>query len=179
MMLLRFCWLCDKVNHYILYFTFYLLTTGARAGSCYLFLCYRDCRDEEEADPRVWNNFHEDDILSAAIYPTGLVATSAYDGVVKVWNIESGHVNCKLTADNYGLETTRSLIPADVKRQVSYGNAGMGINEINVKTWKTKRLFVKTNRVVVNFFTYATLVSNAVPMFSLILLEMISTNNCP
>lgn len=99
--------------------------------------------------------------------------------MVKVWNIESGHVNCKLTADNYGLETTRSLIPADVKRQVSYGNAGMGINEINVKTWKTKRLFVKTNRVVVNFFTYATLVSNAVPMFSLILLEMISTNNCP
>lgn len=63
------------------------------------------------------------------MYPTGLVATSAYDGVVKVWNIESGHVNCKLTADNYGLETTRSLIPADVKRQVSYGNAGMDITE--------------------------------------------------
>lgn len=72
----------------------------------------------------MWANFHEDDILSAAMYRTGLVATSAYNGVVKVWNIESGHVNCKLNADDYGLETTRSVIPADVKRQVSYSNAG-------------------------------------------------------
>lgn len=85
------------------------------------------------------------------MYPNGLVATSAYDGVVKVWNIESGHVNCKLTADNYGLETTRSLIPADVKRQVSYGNAGMDIlKRKNFKTWQTEELFVKTIRAVVN-----------------------------
>lgn len=77
------------------------------------------------------------------MYPTGLVATSAYDGVVKVWNIESGHVNCKLTADNYGLETTRSLIPADVKRQVSYGNAGMDINEKISRLGKQKNFLWK------------------------------------
>ena len=78
------------------------------------------------------------------MYPTGLVATSAYDGVVKVWNIESGHVNCKLTADNYGLETTRSLIPADVKRQVSYGNAGMDINE-KFQDLANRRTFCENN----------------------------------
>ena len=88
------------------------------------FILLRDCREEEEAAPRVWSNFHEDDILSAAMYPTGLVATSAYDGVVKVWNIESGHVNCKLNASDYGLEATQSVIPADIKRQVSASNAG-------------------------------------------------------
>ena len=125
-----------KTKSFTLFYVF-PLNYGC-AGNCYLCLCYRDCRDEEEADPRVWNNFHEDDILSAAMYPTGLVATSAYDGVVKVWNIDSGHVNCKLTADNYGLETTRSLIPADVKRQVSYGNAGMDINEKNSRLGKQK-----------------------------------------
>ena len=88
------------------------------------FILLRDCREEEEAEPRVWSNFHEDDILSAAMYRTGLVATSAYDGVVKVWNIESGNVNCKLNANDYGLETTQSVIPADIKRQVSVSNAG-------------------------------------------------------
>ena len=62
------------------------------------------------------------------MYPTGLVATSAYDGVVKVWNIESGHVNCKLSANDYGLETTQSVIPADIKRQVSTTNAGQQIS---------------------------------------------------
>ena len=72
----------------------------------------------------MWSNFHEDDILSAALYPTGLVATSAYDGVVKVWNVETGHVNFRLNANDYGLETARSSIPADVKRRVSYSNAG-------------------------------------------------------
>lgn len=72
----------------------------------------------------MWSNFHEDDILSAAMYPTGLVATSAYDGVVKVWNVETGHVSCKLNANDYGLETIKSVIPADVKRQVSHSNAG-------------------------------------------------------
>ena len=89
-----------------------------------IFLLLRDSRDEEDVEPRVWSNFHEDDILSAAMYPTGLVATSAYDGVVKVWNIESGNVNCRLNADDYGLETTPSSIPTDVKRRVSYSNAG-------------------------------------------------------
>lgn len=90
---------------------------------------FRDCREEEESEPRVWSNFHEDDILSAAIYPTGLVATSAYDGVVKVWNVETGHVNCKLDANDYGLEITRSVIPEDVKENVSYSNAGTGLRE--------------------------------------------------
>jgi len=52
------------------------------------------------------------------------VATSAYDGVVKVWNIDSGYVNCKLNANDYGLKTTQSVITADIKRQVSYSNAG-------------------------------------------------------
>ena len=88
------------------------------------FILLRDCREEEEAEPRVWSNFHEDDILSAAMYPTGLVATSAYDGVVKVWNIDSGHVSCKLNAYDYGLEPTQSVIPADIKRNVSASNAG-------------------------------------------------------
>ncbi|KAL9972869.1 hypothetical protein ACROYT_G019251 [Oculina patagonica] len=83
---------------------------------------YKDCKDEEEGEPRVWSNFHEDDILSAAMYPTGLAATSSYDGVVKVWNIDSGHVNCKLNADDYGLETTQSVIPAEIKRNVSTSN---------------------------------------------------------
>lgn len=109
------------------------------------------------------------------MYPTGLVATSAYDGVVKVWNIESGHVNCKLTADNYGLETTGSLIPADVKRQVSYGNAGMDITEKISRLGKHwGRTFCENNSssceyisVRPFFFTYATLVLNAVAMFSL------------
>ncbi len=85
---------------------------------------FRDCKDEEEGEPRVWSNFHEDDILSAAMYPTGLAATSSYDGVVKVWNIDSGHVNCKLNADDYGLETTQSVIPAEIKRNVSTSNVG-------------------------------------------------------
>ena len=88
------------------------------------FILLRDCREEEEAEPRVWSNFHEDDILSAAMYPTGLVATSAYDGVVKVWNIDTGHVNCKLNACDYGLEPTESVIPGDIKREVSVSNAG-------------------------------------------------------
>lgn len=60
---------------------------GKRKFSCCcvnLILLSRDCRDEEEGDPRVWPHFHEDDILSAAMYPTGLVATSSYDGLVKV-----------------------------------------------------------------------------------------------
>lgn len=58
------------------------------------------------------------------MYPTGLVATSSYDGVVKVWNIDSGHVNCKLNAHDYGLERTQSVIPADIKKNVSTSNAG-------------------------------------------------------
>ena len=70
----------------------------------------------------MWPNFHEDDILSAALYPTGLVATSAYDGVVKVWNIETGHVNCKLNGYDYGLETVESVIPGEVKKRISRGN---------------------------------------------------------
>ncbi|XP_068720558.1 cilia- and flagella-associated protein 337-like [Montipora capricornis] len=84
---------------------------------------YRDCRDEEESEPRVWHNFHEDDILSAALYPTGLVATCGYDGVVKVWNIETGHVFCKLTDDDYNMERRPSVIPEAVKKEVSYSNA--------------------------------------------------------
>ncbi|RMX44515.1 hypothetical protein pdam_00006041, partial [Pocillopora damicornis] len=84
---------------------------------------YKDCRDEEEGDPRVWPHFHEDDILSAAMYPTGLVATSSYDGLVKVWNIESGSVNCRLHAGDYGLERTQSVIPAEVKRLVTHCNS--------------------------------------------------------
>lgn len=89
-----------------------------------LILLSRDCRDEEEGDPRVWPHFHEDDILSAAMYPTGLVATSSYDGLVKVWNIESGSVNCRLHAGDYGLERTQSVIPAEVKRLVTHCNSG-------------------------------------------------------
>ena len=77
----------------------------------------------------MWPNFHEDDILSAALYPTGLVATSAYDGVVKVWNIETGNVNCKLNGYDYGLETVESVIPGEVKKQVSRGNSGNVSNE--------------------------------------------------
>ncbi|PFX29987.1 WD repeat-containing protein on Y chromosome [Stylophora pistillata] len=86
---------------------------------------YKDCRNEdptEEEDPRVWPHFHDDDILSAAMYPTGLVATSSYDGLVKVWNIESGSVNCRLHACDYGLERTQSVIPAEVKRLVTHCN---------------------------------------------------------
>ena len=106
-----------------------LLMSLRTAAAIYLLpfplsILHRDCREEEESEPRVWSNFHEDDILSAATYPTGLVATSAYDGVVKVWNIESGYVNCKLNANDYGLQTTQSAITADIQRQVSYSNAG-------------------------------------------------------
>ena len=72
----------------------------------------------------MWHNFHEDDILSAALYPTGLVATCGYDGVVKVWNIETGHVFCKLTDDDYDMERRPSVIPEAVKKEVSYTNAG-------------------------------------------------------
>ncbi|KAK2549406.1 WD repeat-containing protein on Y chromosome [Acropora cervicornis] len=72
---------------------------------------YRDCREEEESEPRVWPHFHEDDILSAALYPNGLVATCAYDGVVKVWNIETGHVTCRLTTKDYVMERKTSIIP--------------------------------------------------------------------
>ncbi|XP_067040016.1 cilia- and flagella-associated protein 337-like [Acropora muricata] len=84
---------------------------------------YRDCREEEESEPRVWPHFHEDDILSAALYPNGLVATCAYDGVVKVWNIETGRVTCRLTTKDYVMESKTSVIPDAVKKEVSYSNA--------------------------------------------------------
>ena len=72
----------------------------------------------------MWPNFHQDDIMCAAMYPNGLVASSSYDGIVKVWNIDTGHVNFILNAADYGLENVRSVIPADVKHQVSLNNAG-------------------------------------------------------
>lgn len=97
----------------------------AEASEVTSFTCVsRDCREEEESEPRVWPHFHEDDILSAALYPNGLVATCAYDGVVKVWNIETGRVTCRLTAKDYVMESKTSVIPDAVKKEVAYSNAG-------------------------------------------------------
>lgn len=59
-----------------------------------LIFLFRDCCDEEEGDFCVWLYFYEDDILFVVMYLIGLVVIFLYDGFVKVWNIESGSVNC-------------------------------------------------------------------------------------
>ncbi|XP_066286244.1 cilia- and flagella-associated protein 337-like isoform X2 [Branchiostoma lanceolatum] len=41
---------------------------------------------------------HKDDILSVATCPPNLLATSAYDGKVIVWNMVSGHIYCHLVS---------------------------------------------------------------------------------
>ncbi|EDO38985.1 predicted protein [Nematostella vectensis] len=66
---------------------------------------HRNCRDDEEDVPRVWRAFHADDILSIALYHPSLVATSSYDGCVKIWNADTGHMSCLLNTNKYHSNT--------------------------------------------------------------------------
>ena len=84
---------------------------------------YKDSRgDEEECEPRVWINFHKDDILSIDLYGTGTLATASYDGDIKVWSIETFQVTCVLNANDYPRERRPSLIPKDLKKNVMVNN---------------------------------------------------------
>ena len=84
---------------------------------------YKDSReDEEEYDPRVWSNFHKDDILSIGLYKTGTLATASYDGDIKVWSLETGQVTCVLNANNYQRQRRQSLIPMELKEKVTVNN---------------------------------------------------------
>lgn len=89
-----------------------------------LFILFRDCREEEEVEFWVWFNFYEDDILLVVMYFIGLVVIFVYDGVVKVWNIDIGYVNCKLNVCDYGLEFIEFVILVDIKRKVLVSNVG-------------------------------------------------------
>lgn len=89
-----------------------------------LFILFRDCREEEEVEFWVWFNFYEDDILLVVMYFIGLVVIFVYDGVVKVWNIDIGYVNCKLNVCDYGLEFIKFVILGDIKREVLVSNVG-------------------------------------------------------
>ena len=85
----------------------------------------RDCREEEEGEPRIWPNFHKDDILSIDLYRPNLVATASYDGDVKVWSLETGHVFCVLNANDYGAASRdQQIFPLELKERVSRNNAG-------------------------------------------------------
>lgn len=86
---------------------------------------HRDSR-EEEGEPRVWPDFHKDDILSIDLHqPSRIVASSSYDGEIKIWSLETGHVSCVLNANHYaGSKHARPVIPLELKRRVSQNNAG-------------------------------------------------------
>ncbi|XP_028518792.1 WD repeat-containing protein 49 [Exaiptasia diaphana] len=87
-------------------------------------IMYKDCRDDEEDVPRVWPGFHKDDILSISFYPPNLVATSSYDGDIKIWNMETGHTSCVLNASRLDLpDAVKPLIPLSIKRRISKNNA--------------------------------------------------------
>lgn len=95
------------------------------AASIFSFFFPRDCREEEEGEPRVWPNFHKDDILSIDLYRPNLVATASYDGDVKVWSLETGHVSCVLNANDYGANLReKPVIPLELKQRISRNNAG-------------------------------------------------------
>ena len=74
----------------------------------------------------MWSNFHKDDILSIDLHrPSRIVASSSYDGDIKVWSLETGHVSCVLNANQYaGSMHARPVIPLELKRKVSENNAG-------------------------------------------------------
>lgn len=73
----------------------------------------------------MWPNFHKDDILSIDLYRPNLVATASYDGDVKVWSLETGHVSCVLNANDYGANLReKPVIPLELKQRISRNNAG-------------------------------------------------------
>lgn len=85
----------------------------------------RDYREEEEDVPRIWPAHHKDDILSISFYSPNLVATSCYNGDLKVWNLDTGHTLCVLNANNFDIPvTSKPVIPLELKRRVSENNAG-------------------------------------------------------
>jgi len=49
---------------------------------------------------------HEDDILSAVYVPHGLLATSSYDGMIYVWNLDSGFFKCSMSVPEDELQRT-------------------------------------------------------------------------
>lgn len=98
---------------------------------------HRECRDDEEDVPRIWPGFHNDDILSISYYPPNLVATSSYDGDIKVWNMETGNTLCVLNASRLDLpDAVKHVIPLSVKRRISINNAGI----ITFILWNTLQL---------------------------------------
>ena len=70
----------------------------------------------------MWVNFHKEDILSIDIYGNSSLATSSYDGDIKVWNLETGQVNCVLNANEFKRKHRPSLIPMELKKRVSINN---------------------------------------------------------
>ena len=82
------------------------------ASDIHLPLC------QEECNPRVWKNFHKDDILSIDLYGAGTLATSSYDGDIKVWSLETFQVTCVLNANDYPRQSRASCIPKDLKKNV-------------------------------------------------------------
>ncbi|XP_078600786.1 cilia- and flagella-associated protein 337-like isoform X2 [Branchiostoma floridae x Branchiostoma japonicum] len=59
---------------------------------------------------------HKDDILSVATCPPNLLATSAYDGKVIVWNMVSGHIYCHLVSPELRSNTCSSSDDEDDNR---------------------------------------------------------------
>ena len=46
---------------------------------------YRDVRGAEDDPPKLWNNFHKDDILAVDLNNSGHIATASYDGQVMIY----------------------------------------------------------------------------------------------
>lgn len=73
-------------------------------------------------------NGHKEDILSIAVSPPNLLATSSYDGEIIIWNQISGHIFCHIHSPHVTRENSNGLSSRDL-------DGGNAINKI---------LFLKT-----------------------------------
>ncbi|KAK3740293.1 hypothetical protein QZH41_018524, partial [Actinostola sp. cb2023] len=111
---------------------------------------YKDCRDDEEDIPRIWPAFHKEDILSIAFHPPSVVATSSYDGDIKVWNLDTGHTSCVLNASQFDVpNVAKPVIPLALKRRISQNNAVlsavMADSSLHRDVWSPRSKFERYN----------------------------------
>ncbi|KAM4627617.1 cilia- and flagella-associated protein 337 [Polymixia lowei] len=98
-------------------------------------------------------NGHKDDILCIAQCPPSLLATSSYDGEILVWNVVSGHIQCRLhspppseyqnvQAENYWRAHTSSITGLQIvdNDQVLLTSS----NDCTVRLWSAYGEFIGT-----------------------------------